>query len=78
MSGTLEFGEDRCSHIHPSSAWSFLLFSVLSSVDVRKRIGKEKTLEGSPWFLLRLQEEDTCRVLGKQLVKNPFKVSCSV
>ena len=43
MSGTLEFGEDRCSHIHPSSAWSFLLFSVLSSVDVRKRIGKEKS-----------------------------------
>lgn len=58
---------------HPKVVPHFLFLAKLCP----KRIGKETTLDGSSCFLLRLQGEDTCMVLGKWLVKkNPFKVSC--
>lgn len=62
---TLEFGKTN-SHILPSSAWLFPLFSVLSLVDVRKRIGKEKSFTTKlDWTII---SGEVAQIIGKLLI----------
>ena len=67
----MDFGrkKERGKLKHPKVVPHFLFLAKLCP----KRIGKETTLDGSSCFLLRLQGEDTCMVLGKRLVKKKKK-----